>query len=319
MKCVYFAYKHINMEFGKLPDISQINFQLPPQDERTTKLLQTLPKHKHTDFFVGCPIWACKEWVGTIYPQNSTEKQYLHHYTRQFNTIELNTTHYRTPDDTTIAKWTEQSADTFRFCPKLLQSITHQFGLQGTEAQELTETFLAQVEKLDNLLGLVFMQLPPYFSPQSFGVLEKFIQTLPPNFPFAIEFRHEAWFSAQPEQTYFEKAAQILENKKIATVICDVAGRRDVLHQRLTTDTLVLRFVGNGLHPTDYTRTDQWIQRIATWQKMGLKKAYLFIHEPSGIKAPEMATYWIQELNKHCQANLPLPRFYTAPQQQSLF
>jgi uncharacterized protein YecE (DUF72 family) len=309
------------MEFGKLPDISQVNFAMPPSDIGTEKLLQNLQGiSQKTEFFVGCPVWACKEWIGGIYPKNITEKQYLHHYTRQFNTIELNTTHYRTPDDMTVAKWKEQSHKGFKFCPKLLQSITHEYALEAGEALRLTQIFLEQAAKLDEFLGVVFMQLPPYFTPQQFNKLVNFVEKLPINFPFAIEFRHEAWFIPQREVTPFEKVAQLLESKNISTVICDVAGRRDVLHQRLTTDTLVLRFVGNGLHPTDYERTDKWIARIAEWQKLGLQKAYLFIHEPSAIKAPEMAAYWIKELNKHCQAQLKEPHFYTSPwQQTSLF
>lgn len=308
------------MEFGKLPDISEVDFSMPQTPKATIELLHKLPKTNHdtkTAFFVGCPIWACKEWTGTIYPKNISEKQYLYHYTRQFNTIELNTTHYQTPNDQTIAKWKEQSDINFRFCPKLLQSITHEYKLVGNEAQRLTDNFLRQVSGLETLLGIVFMQLPPYFSPQNFSSLENFVKLLPKDFPFAIEFRHEAWF--QNEKLAFKKATQLLENHHIATVICDVAGRRDVLHQHLTTDTLVLRFVGNGLHQTDFERTDAWIEQIAAWQKLGLRKAYLFIHEPSGVKAPEMATYWIEQLNKKCQANLKLPHFYTTNIQQTLF
>jgi uncharacterized protein YecE (DUF72 family) len=312
------------MEFGKLHDISQVNFELPPTVAETIKLLESLPPNiqqstQKTDFYVGCPVWACKDWLGTIYPKSINEKQYLYHYTRQFNTIELNTTHYRTPDTQTIRKWKEQSAANFRFCPKLLQSITHEHKLLGNEAQRLTDEFLRQVEGLEDNLGIVFMQLPPYFSPSNFSALENFIKILPKNIPFAIEFRHEAWFYPQKSSNSFENAAQLLENHGIATVICDVAGRRDVLHQRLATDTLVLRFVGNGLHKTDYERTDEWIQKLVTWQKIGLKSAYLFIHEPSGILAPEMAAYWIQELNKHCGSKLKKPHFYTTNVQQSLF
>jgi uncharacterized protein YecE (DUF72 family) len=314
------------VDFGKLTTIEGVDFSLPAEHKATLRLLQTYQPVTTPEIYVGCPVWACKEWQGHLYPANTPEKQFLYHYTRQFNTIELNTTHYRVPDEATIQRWYEQAGAGFRFCPKLLQAITHEYKLLGAEAQQLTTLFLGQVAALKEKLGVVFMQLPPYFSPNDFAALEQFLKLnfatnsvgkqQIPAIDFAIEFRHQAWFS---DARNFEKAAQLLENHAIATVICDVAGRRDVLHQRLTTPTLVLRFVGNGLHPTDYTRTDEWIRQLSKWFEQGLQKAYLFIHEPDNTKAPEMAAYWVSELNKHCGAKLKKPQFYGGNKGGGLF
>ena len=81
------------------------------------------------------------------------------------------------------------------------------------------------------------------------------------------------------------------------TVITDVAGRRDVLHMQLTTPVLMLRFVGNGLHPTDYQRSDDWIARIADWWQRGLQAAYIFIHQPVMTQVPAFTGYWARGLN----------------------
>ncbi len=301
------------MDFGKLTSIEGIQFALPAAHPRTTHVLAQ-GKKQPLQVFVGCPVWACKEWQGHLYPQNTPEKQFLQHYTRQFNTIELNTTHYRTPDDLTIQRWYKEAGNGFKFCPKLLQAITHEHQLTGNTADQLTTNFLTQVAGLQDKLGLVFMQLPPYFSPSEVSKLQSFLEKhfqLPSQgrqpLPFAIEFRHEGWFR---QSQAFEKVCQLLETYQIATVLCDVAGRRDVLHQRLTTPDLVLRFVGNGLHPTDYSRTDEWIQQLKKWVAEGLQNAYLFIHEPDNTKAPEMAAYWLTQLNQHLGLNLKMPYFY---------
>jgi uncharacterized protein YecE (DUF72 family) len=313
------------MDFGKLPTIEGVDFSLPPAHEATLHLLNKQQTNHAFNIYIGCPVWAVKEWQGHLYPQHTPEKQFLYHYTRQFNTIELNTTHYRTPDEATANKWYAESATGFKFCPKLLQTITHEYKLTGKIADELTTTFFGAVALLKEKLGIVFMQLPPYFATKDYAMLENFIKRhfLPTeklggisNTPFAIEFRHESWF-ASPQN--FEKVSKLLENYQISTVICDVAGRRDVLHQRLTTSTLILRFVGNGLHPTDYTRTDEWVERLKTYFEQGLQTAYLFIHEPNNIKAPEMAAYWLQELNKKLKINLKSPLFYQQKLNNSLF
>jgi uncharacterized protein YecE (DUF72 family) len=296
------------MDFGKLSNISKVNFSLPPDHVAT---LPTLKKHtQNTDLevFIGCPVWSCEEWVGKWYPAKTQSKDYLKHYAQQFNTIELNTTHYRTPDLATIAKWRENTPTTFRFCPKILQTISHDQLLQNTET--LLQAFCDSVWELGEKLGVCFLQLPPYFSPDKLYILEKFIKTFPPEIALSIEFRHEDWFRLKNGQLPFSIATEMLENYKVSTVICDVAGRRDVLHQRLTTTTAVVRFVENSLHITDYQRLDEWVERIATWKENGLEKLYFFMHEPDNVLSPDLVVYFIDKLNEKCGLQLKKPLVY---------
>jgi uncharacterized protein YecE (DUF72 family) len=78
---------------------------------------------------------------------------------------------------------------------------------------------------------------------------------------------------------------------EMGTVLTDVAGRRDVLHMHLTSSIAMIRFVGNGLHPTDYSRIDSWIPRLRQWHQQGLQEVYFFTHEPDNLLAPELAKY----------------------------
>jgi uncharacterized protein YecE (DUF72 family) len=78
---------------------------------------------------------------------------------------------------------------------------------------------------------------------------------------------------------------------------------------RLTTPTAFIRFVGNGLHPTDYTRVDAWIQRIKKWMDEGIEKVYFFMHQHEEIHSPELCKYVIEQLNKHCNTNIPELKF----------
>ena len=115
-----------NMDFGKLDDISNVNFTLPAAHPFTHQVLKNASGNNSTLCFVGPPIWSNKEWVGKIYPTTAKEKDFLYHYTRQFNTIELNVTHYQIPTEATIQRWREASAPGFRFCPKWPQEISHE-------------------------------------------------------------------------------------------------------------------------------------------------------------------------------------------------
>jgi len=112
------------MKFGKLPNIDQVDFSLPPDAEGTASILAKLPQSK-SQLYVGCTGWGMKEWIGTVYPAKTKAKDFLHHYARQFSTIELNTTHYRIPTPETVIKWRDTTPADFRFCPKIPQSISH--------------------------------------------------------------------------------------------------------------------------------------------------------------------------------------------------
>ncbi|RYF61662.1 MAG: DUF72 domain-containing protein, partial [Cytophagaceae bacterium] len=90
------------MEFGKIHNLDTVNFNLPPGaafNGRIWAAVEPLPvsdRYKPS-VFIGGPIWANKDYVGKVYPSHAKDKDFLHYYTRQFNTIELNLTHYQIP------------------------------------------------------------------------------------------------------------------------------------------------------------------------------------------------------------------------------
>ncbi|MDQ3291718.1 MAG: DUF72 domain-containing protein, partial [Bacteroidota bacterium] len=91
------------MDFGKVKHPEAINFMLPPASPETQHLLAKLTPvtYLKPKIYLGCPTWANKDWLGSYYPAGLPAKEYLHYYSQQFNTIELNTTHYRIPDEST--------------------------------------------------------------------------------------------------------------------------------------------------------------------------------------------------------------------------
>jgi uncharacterized protein YecE (DUF72 family) len=302
------------MEFGKVKDMSNLTFSLPNDRPETAFLLrgpnEAIEKNtvQNTEnlphVYIGCTGWGMKEWVGWVYPKGCKSADYLHHYSRQFNTIEMNTTHYRIPTTGDVEKWRRQSADDFRFAPKMLQTVSHSKNLgYGTG---LTTQFCDAIQGLEEKLGVCFMQMPPHFQYADLAIFEKYISKFPKTIPLAIELRHEEWFS---NEHYFKTLFDMLEHYRVSTVITDVAGRRDVLHQRLTTTTAVIRFVGNDLHSTDYTRIDEWVNRLKIWFELGLKEVYFFTHEPDNLKAPTLAKYLHDKIKENFAAVLRGPIF----------
>ncbi|MEZ5043875.1 MAG: DUF72 domain-containing protein [Saprospiraceae bacterium] len=305
------------MKFGKLPDISRVDFSLPPDSPGTQRVLQQWGgRSQPLAVYIGCTGWSMSEWVGKVYPKGTKSKDFLYHYSRQFNTIEFNTTHYRIPDVATIRKWYEQSAEDFKFCPKIPQTISHSrnLGLGGDQIPAFCEA----IQGLEEKLGCCFMQLPPYFGPDRMRQLETFVAAFPKHIPLAIELRQADWFD---NPTHSSRLFDMLEAHQKATVITDVAGRRDVLHMRLTNSVGMVRFVGNDLVPSDYSRVDTWIERINQWQVAGLSELYFFTHEPDNLKAPELAQYMFEKLKDTVNIATRGPSFYSADEgeQMSLF
>ncbi|HRF39610.1 MAG TPA: DUF72 domain-containing protein, partial [Saprospiraceae bacterium] len=107
--------------------------------------------------------------------------------------------------------------------------------------------FCDAIELLQEKLGACFLQLPPYFGPDRLGQLDAFLQQFPRSIPLAVELRHEDWFNQEDNR---QRLFDLLERRHTGAVITDVAGRRDVLHGRVTTYFAMVRFVGNDLHPT---------------------------------------------------------------------
>lgn len=276
------------MKFGKLADISQVDFSLPSDPDSTKAVLADLPTTGKGNLYVGCTGWSMKEWLGWVYPKNAKTKEYLKYYAEQFNTIELNTTHYRIPTFETIQKWHTESTADFKFCPKIPQAISHSSGMGLNDGKLIT--FCESIQQLAEKMGCCFMQMPPYFGADRLKILATFLEKFPNHIPLAIEVRHKSWFDA-PESIL--ALADLLKEKNHAFVITDVAGRRDVLHQQLTNKRAMIRFVGNDLVASDYSRIDEWVLKLKDWFAQGIEEVYFFTHEPDNLKAPELAKYLV--------------------------
>lgn len=297
------------MDFGKVtPDkIATIDFTLPPDSSFTKKTLAMAGRRGTLSVYIGCAKWGRKEWVGRIYPKGTKEAGFLDQYVKHFNSIELNATHYKIYGEDTISKWADKAGNKdFKFCPKLPQMISHYSNLISPDAQENTDYFLQGIMAFGEHLGPVFFQLSESFSPAKKTNLYAYLKTLPRDVVFFLELRHPEWFS---DPVLKEEWLTLLRELGIGVLITDTSGRRDCAHMELTVPKAFVRFVGNHLHPTDYSRIDEWVQRIKQWHTNGLQELYFFMHQHDELDSPELCNYVIEQLNKHCGTQLQPVRF----------
>jgi len=295
------------MEFGKLPRVDGVDFRLPAEDARSRQVLSGRPAASPR-VYVGPTGWTTKEWLGRVYPPQAAGAALLQHYGQAFTTVELNTTHYRVPDEATVARWREAVPEDFRFAPKFPQEVSHAPVL--AEAVEAARLFCARMGGLGEKLGRSFLQLPPGFGPSQASQLAAFLDALPAGYPLAVELRHPGWFS---RGWLVPSLFRLLADRGVVAVMTGVAGRRDVLHATLTAPAGMVRFVGNGLHPTDFTRLDAWVERLAGWLAAGVEEVFFFTHEPDNVLAPELSNALVERLNRTCGLSLRAWRPWQPP------
>lgn len=287
------------MQFGSVPNPGDIDFTLPPDHPDTSKVLKKEKAGKLMEVYVGCAKWN-KTDLKNFYPKGTKDE--LTYYSTQFNSIELNATFYNAPSKEQVLVWKGKTPEGFKFFPKITNSISHFKRL--IETKQAVEEYCDAVAGLEEKLGMVFLQMHDNFKPRDFDRVIKFIDEFPKVIPLAIEVRNEDWFS-NPEAA--EKFYQLLESKGITNVLVDTAGRRDMMHMRLTTPAAFVRYVGAN-HPTDYPRLDDLLGRIKTWQAQGLQKLYFFIHQNVELESPLLSAYFIKKMNAELGTNLTVPK-----------
>jgi uncharacterized protein YecE (DUF72 family) len=290
------------------------------------------------DLYIGCPIWANKGWVGSLFPKGTQSSDFLRVYSRQLNTVEGNTTFYAVPAPSTVQRWVEETPDAFRFCPKLPRAISHAGKLM--DHLEEARQFLAVMSQLGDRLGPMFLQLPPSYPPALIDDLRQFLDAWPAQAPLAVEVRHLAWFNP-PNHAALQA---ILAERHMARVNIDTRPIRDLQGDKILESSVYkrmlqarvqkpnlpivseptaaftfLRYIGHPDIAHNAPFLDEWAANLAGWMRDGLD-AYVFCHCPDETIDPQLC----RELHQRVAAQAPiapLPQFEaeTRPKQARLF
>ncbi len=189
------------------------------------------PGSRRPEFFLGTIGWGYEQWKGVFYPETMPARQYLAHYARYFNSVEIDSTFYGTPPPERVQLWAQSVPSQFTFSPKTPQQITHEHRLARPD---LMREFVEVMQGFEAKLGVILIQLPPDFTTADGEVLVNFLAGLPLGVRYAVEFRHASW--SAPE------TAGLLRRFNVCWVAADyiIMPRQAVP----TADFLYLRFLG---------------------------------------------------------------------------
>ena len=203
---------------------------------------------------IGCSGWNYKDWRGREYPPGVPPRRWLAHYARGFDTVELNTTFYRLPRSTSVARWVAETPPDFVFAVKASRYLTHVKRLadMGRGVERLYEGIAPLVAS--GKLGPVLWQLPENFHRDD-DRLGAALERLPPG-RHCFEFRHAGWFA--------EPVYDLLRRHGVALVYGD-DPRRPFQALELTADWTFIRFHrGRRGRRGNYSETElrEWAARI---------------------------------------------------------
>ncbi|RRQ45066.1 DUF72 domain-containing protein [Chryseobacterium sp. SC28] len=286
------------MKFGQVADPSQIDFTLP-KDHPQTKFVLEQNKKGLENISIGCAKWNKTDLKG-FYPKGTKDE--LAYYATQFNSVELNATFYRMPTAEQVRVWKEKTPPGFKFFPKITNTISHFRRL--LDVTDVVTQFASAVLNFDEKLGMVFLQLHDNFKPKDYERLEKFVREWPGELPLAVELRNADWFA---DEAVFNRVCELFEMNNITNIIVDTAGRRDMLHMRLTTPNAFIRYVGANAE-SDYQRLDDCLKRLTKWKKEGLQNLYFFVHQNIEKASPLLSSHLIQNINKEWKTAIHVPQ-----------
>lgn len=294
------------MEYGKVEEkiLNTLDLSLPKDHKQTTEILAKQKPTIKPKINVGLAKWGIPEWVGKLYPKKTKAKDFLPEYAKQFNCIEFNAIFYKLPPISQIKDWKSKVGKDFKFCPKFHAGLTHIKRLKDFQGE--LDKFLEVAHELDKNLGPVFLMPHPQMGEKHVETIQMFLEGLPKELDVFVEFRHKEFM----QKKLMDEMYPWLQKKKVGTIITDTAGIREGVHMRLTTPETFIRFVGNSLHKSDYTRIDDWVKRLKQWHAKGLKESYFFMHMHDERYSPELSKYLIEQLNKKCGTSIKVPAFY---------
>ena len=242
--------------------------------------------------YFGCSQWGYQNWAGSIYPKNTRQGDYLFHYSRKFNTVELNPTYHQDIDIFALKKWKEKVPRNFKFCPKFPRSISHDKRLYGVN--EITTSFIENIRVMGDNLGISFLQLHRDFTPNELPVLNDYLKSLPGHFRVSVELR-PLWLQYDD---IVNRALSTLKDNGAGIVIVDSLETRQFINKlKLTNHTAFVRFICYG-HETDFPRIDDWVKMIDVWNSKGLPEIYFFLHFPREVTDFEVLNFALEKFEK---------------------
>ena len=238
---------------------------------------------------IGTSGWSYDEWIGPFYEK---KQGMFTKYTKIFETTEINSTFYSYPTERLVEGWTRNAPPGFIFAAKLPQLITHDKWLKLNEGiEDDLWRFLHLMQPLAEKLGPILIQLRPMFTYKDNIVdLEKFLEILPKNHEWAVEFRQESWLK---KETF-----KLLEKHNVAYTIVDEPLLPP--DTQVTADFAYIRWHGQGKrlwYDYEYSKKqlEDWKPKVKELSKK-VKRTYGYFNNHFNASAVKNAVEFLQSL-----------------------
>ncbi len=174
----------------------------------------------------------------------------LEYYSSLFNTIEINSTFYKIPRQSTFEKWSSEVSEDFQFTCKLPRVIIHNKGL-SYQTRDI-ETFMEACKGINKKKGCLLAQFPASIKAERSEQLEEMLRYLislnvNPKWRISVEFRDSSWYHHTP-------ILNKLKDLNVSVVVHDMSSSKTPW--QLAGDPVYLRFHGQqgnyrGTYPNE--------------------------------------------------------------------
>jgi uncharacterized protein YecE (DUF72 family) len=255
------------------------------------------------DLFIGTQGFSFKDWVGPFYPPETPPSRFLEIYSRQFRTVEIDSTFYGIPKSTTVDSWRQRTPPEFRFSAKFPQVITHKKML--IDCEQVTHHFVQTMRRLDVKLGPLLLQFSYRFGPERFDDLVRYLDGLPSDLRFAVEIRNRDWYETE--------IIDALQARGIALTCHDLYYMPR--HVQATADFVYVRWLGRraNLKSFDRIQLDRgdeeiwWVEHLSPLLEQGLILFGYFNNHWAG-HSPASAIGFLERLGHPIDPLDPMPR-----------
>jgi len=197
--------------------------------------------------FLGTSAFTAAGWPGSFYPVGMKPANYLTYYATRFQTVEVDSTYYRTPSASAVAGWYEKTPPDFVFAAKVPKIVTHEKLLKDCEAE--FDEFAERMDILDEKLGPLLLQFPWFnkyeIQADEFMARLRFFLNRVKDLPtvrFAVEIRNRTWLD--------KRFTDLLRESNVALALTDTSFMPRPWEMRekfdlVTADFLYVRWLGD--------------------------------------------------------------------------
>jgi uncharacterized protein YecE (DUF72 family) len=212
------------------------------------------------------------------FPEAFQQTSRLFYYARLFNSVELNSTFYKTPRAITFEKWAAEVPENFRFSIKLTREATHAKGLKFNP-DDIIKLIDASLS-IGSRMGCLLIQFPGKISLDYFEQVESMLELLAEREYFqhwkpAIEFRDASWYTRETQE--------LLDEFNASLVVHDIP-KSILTEPNKNAPFVYLRFHGEkGDYRGSYSdeALKGYARRIGDWRASG-KDVYAYFNNTVG-------------------------------------